>query len=66
MKRRRLGVCTAVAANDMQLGNRHIKRGFIGVLKVQELVFTLANIHVNKPQIAANTMLNMNHRIAGL
>ena len=72
MQRGLVGADAAVAADQVQLADRHIKGGFVSVFKVQKLlqqgltlvVQTLAHVHVDKTSVTANAVGTVNHRVA--
>ena len=58
------GIGAAVTADQMQLRDRHVQRGFIRVLELQELGRPAAEIDRLQPEVAADAVLDMHHRIA--
>jgi hypothetical protein len=48
----------------MQLGDRNIEQGVIGVLELEKLGIAVSHIEIYKAQVAPNPVLNMNDRIA--
>ena len=63
VQRRFVGADACVAADLVQLADRHIQRCFVGVLQVQELAGALAQVHVDQALVAADAMRAVHHRI---
>ena len=69
MQRRLLGAHAGVAADEVQLAHRHIQRGLVGVLEVQEFgrAFAAARqVNRHQPVVAANAVAGVHDRIADL
>ena len=66
MQRGVLGCGTRIAANEVQHGHRHVQGGVVGVGQVQEFGRTFAQVDVDQPHVAADTVLCMDDRIARL
>jgi hypothetical protein len=64
VQRRRIGRRTAVAADQMQTGYRHIQLGVVRVQQVQEFVRSIAEIERREPEVASDTVLLVHDRIA--
>jgi hypothetical protein len=60
----RFRVGTAVARDDLQLGHRHVELGAVGIFEVQEFGVAFAEVHVQKPEVAADAVAFMHHGIA--
>ena len=61
-----LGGSARVAADEVQHGHRHVQGGIVGVGQVQEFGRAFAQVDVDQPHVAADTVLGMHDRIAGL
>ena len=61
-----VGVCAAVATDQMQLRDRNEEAGARGILEVQALCLALAEIKVLKPLVATDAVLEVNNGVAGL
>ena len=68
---RLVGAHAGVAADQLQLADRHIQRGRVGVLQLQELLqlrhtmfIGLAHVHIEQPAVAADAVRRVHHRVA--
>ena len=50
----------------MQLADRHVEGGAVGVLQLHQLGFAFAQAHGHQADVAADAVLFVHHRIAGL
>ena len=65
---------TAVAADQVQLADRHIQGGFVSVFQMQKLlqqgltqiIYALAHVHVHQASVATNAVGAVYHRVAHL
>ena len=64
VQRRLLRRCATVAADEMQARDRDIKLGVVRVEQMQELVGAVAQVGRGEPEIAADAVLLVHHRIA--
>ena len=71
VQRRFIGTHTGVAANQLQLADGHIQRGFVGVFQMQKLLqggravwVLLTQVHVHQTAVAANAVGVVHHRVA--
>ena len=72
VQRRLVGADAGVAADQVQLRHRHVQRGLVGVLEVQELlqqrlafgIDALAQVHVGQAAVAADAVRAVHHRVA--
>ena len=71
VQRRLVGAHPCVAADLLQLADRHVQHGLVGVFEVQELLqrglavgVLLAQIQVDQAPVAANAVGGMHHRVA--
>ncbi len=66
VQRRLFGRHAGVARDQVQLRHRHVERGLVGVLEVQELARTIAQVDVEQALVAADAVIHMHHRVADL
>ena len=74
VQRRFVGTHAAVAADEMQLADRHIQGGFVCVFEMQKLlqqgltqfVQPLPHVHVHQTTVAANAVAAVHHGVAHL
>ena len=64
MQRRFIRADTGVAADLLQLADRHIQGGVVGILQVQKLGDALAQVHVDQALVTANAVRAVHHRVA--
>ena len=72
VQRRLVGAHPRVAADQLQLADRHVEHGVVGVFQVQELLQlgrtvgagAAADVHVDQAAVAANAVLGVHHRVA--
>jgi hypothetical protein len=71
VQRRLVGADAGVAADQLQLADRHVQRGLVGVFEVQELLqcrfavrVLLAQVQVDQAPVAADAVGGMHHRVA--
>ncbi len=68
---RLVGRHARVAADELQLADRHVEHGLVGVFEVQELLHggravgvLLAHVHVDQAPVAADAVRAVHHRVA--
>ncbi len=66
VQRRALGRGTGIAADDMQLRNRHVELVAAFVFEVQEFHLAFAQVERDEAEVAADAVLAVHHRVAGL
>jgi hypothetical protein len=70
VQRRFLGADARVAADEMQLRDRHVQRGLVGVLQVQELagppLSSIRQVDVPQPDVAPDAVVHVHHRVTHL
>ena len=66
VQRRRAFAGTAVARDQVQVGDRHVELVALGVLELQELGVAVAEVHVDQAEILADAVLCVHDRVAGL
>ncbi len=66
VQRRLFGRHTGVAADQVQLRHRHVQRGLVGVLEVQELRGAVADVDVQQALVAADAVVRVHDRVADL
>ena len=59
-----IGTDAGVAADLVQLADRHVERSFVGVLQVQELAGALTQVHVDQTLVAPDAVRAVHHRVA--
>ena len=64
MQRCFIGTDAGVAADLVQLADRHVERSFVGVLQVQELAGALTQVHVDQTLVAPDAVRAVHHRVA--
>jgi hypothetical protein len=71
VQRRLVGADARVAADLLQLADRHVQHGFVGVFEVQELLqcrfavrVLLAQVQIDQAPVAADAVGGMHHRVA--
>ena len=71
VQHRLVGADAGVAADELQLADRHVEHGLVGVFQVQKLLqrrraigVFLAHVHVDEAPVAANAMRAVHHRVA--
>ena len=53
-----------IAGDHVQVRHRHVERGLIGVLELEELCFLAFHAQVDQAAIATHAMIDMHHRCA--
>ncbi len=66
MQRRGVRIAAGIARDDVQLRNRHVELGFVGVVEFEEFHVAFAEIHVDQALIAGDAVLLVDYRIANL
>ncbi|MPM49586.1 hypothetical protein SDC9_96316 [bioreactor metagenome] len=73
VQRRLVGRHAGVAADELQLADRHIERGLVGVFQVQELLhrgravgILLADVHIDQAEVTPDAVCAVHHRVAHL
>ncbi len=64
VQRCRVRVRTGVPRDDVQLRNRDVELGFVGVVKFEKFHIAFAQIEVYQSPIACDAVLFVHHRIA--
>jgi hypothetical protein len=70
VQRRFVGADAGVAADQLQLADRHVQHGVVGVFQVQKFLQPgvpsgfLAHVHVDQAAVAADAVLRVHHRVA--
>src|SRR5690606_14290643 len=64
VQRGMFGIRTAVARNQMQLSNRNVQGAATCIFQVKEFHGAFTEIHLLETDVAADTVLSVNHRIA--
>ncbi len=64
VQRRVIGRSAAVAADEMQVADRHVQLGVVGVDELQELVGAVAQVEGEKTEVAADAVLFVHDGIA--
>ena len=71
VQRRLIGGDAGIAADQLQLADRHIQRGRVGIFQVQEFLqlrltlgILVAHIHVDQAPVAAYAVRGVHHRVA--
>jgi hypothetical protein len=70
---RLFGADAGIVADQVQLAHRHVERGLVGILQVQELLkhgrairVLLAHVHVDESPVASDAVLGVHHGISHL
>ncbi len=66
VQRRAFGRGSGIAADDVQLRDRHVELVAAFVFEVQEFHLALAEVERDEPKVAPDAVLAVHHRIAGL
>ena len=60
----RLGISTTVACDHMQLRDRNVEGGFIGVFEKEKFHLAFAHVKIDQSMITTDTVLRVDNRIA--
>jgi hypothetical protein len=66
MQRRAVGIGSRIAGDDVQLRDRDIEPGIVGVMQLEELGVAFTEIEMDEPLVTSDAVLLMHHRRADL
>lgn len=64
MQRRQGVVGAGVAGDQVQVGDRHVELGVLGVLQHEEFRLLVVHLEGDQAQVAADAMVDVHHRRA--